>query len=75
MSVHHPYSVGRYKVMANDVKLVKDHGCSDSEVLLYALVKYYIFSGSGIRPYIHMFVRPYIGPFQNQLVYFLILTP
>ena len=60
-------------VMVSNVNLVKFHDCSDSNVLTYALVKYYSFGGSIIRPYAHTFVRLYEGLFQHELIYFLII--
>ena len=48
MSESHPYYVGRYKVMVSNVNLVKDSNFNDSDVLMYVLVKYYIFRGSAI---------------------------
>ena len=63
MSIAHPYFVGRYKVMVSNINLVKDHGCSDTEVLPCALVKYYSLGGSGVRPNIHTFIPLYEGPF------------
>ena len=59
MSISHPYSVVHYKIISINVNLIKYHVYSDSDVLSYALVKDYSFSGSGIRPYIHTFVCPY----------------
>ena len=63
MSLSDPYSFGRYKVMVSNIKLVKDHGCSDTEVLPCASAKHYSLGGSGVRPNIHTFIPLYEGPF------------
>ena len=48
ISISHPYSFGCYKVMVSNVNLIKDSNFNDSDVLMYVLVKYYIFRGSAI---------------------------
>ena len=59
MSIDHVYSDSEYEVMASNVNLVKDHGCSDSDVHPYAMVEDYSVCGIDIHPYVHTFVRPY----------------
>ena len=59
MSIAHPYFIGRYKVMVSNINLVKDHGCSDSDVHPYAMVEDYSVCGLDVHPYVHTFVRPY----------------
>ena len=44
-------------VMVSNVNLLKYHYCSDSDVIMCTLVKYYSFDGSFIRPYAHILVR------------------
>ena len=77
ISIAHPYYVSRYKIMVSNVILVKYHGCSDSEIHVYASVKYYSFSGSDVRPYVHTFVRPHEEPFtqKRQMVYSSTIPP
>ena len=53
-------------VMVSNINLVKGHDCSDSDVIMYASIKYYSFGGSVILPYAQKLVRPYEGLFPTQ---------
>ena len=53
---------------------IMQHDFSDFDVITYALVKDYSFSGSVIFTYANTPVRLYEGHFQQKLVYYLILT-
>ena len=75
MSVSHPYSVGRYKVVVGNVNLFRYLNCSDSCVLMYVSVKDYSFRGSSIRTFAHTLVRSYERPFQHNLECSSVLNP
>ena len=57
--------------MVSNVNVVKDFDCSDSDVITYALVKYYSYDVSFIHMYVHTLVRPYEILFLTQAVLFL----
>ena len=75
ISVAHPYSFSLYKTMVSNINLVKDHNCSDSDILTYVSVKGSSFHGSDIHPYAHTLILLYIITFQHKLVYSFIITP
>ena len=52
--------------MVSNINLVKYHYCSEYELIMYALVKYYVFGDTVIRPYSHTPVCPYEGLFSTK---------
>ena len=48
---------------------MKGHDSIESDMLTYALVKYYSVGGSLFRPYVHTLIRPYDGIFTPYHIY------